>query len=148
MSSVRTGETGADDAHSGDDHHGIQQEGAEVVTGLQQDPHGSHGSNQDVSADDPHPGGAGQVDGVPVQTDKQADYDADAAGDGGDGQRSALAVNKEAEQNSHHDEQQGDHSHGGVGLIVGAVRIDTHEGAGHDGGESGHHQHQGQVRED
>ena len=85
---------------------------------------------------------------MPVQADGQADHDADDTQDGSHGQGSTLTVHEEAEQDGHDDEQQGDHSHGGVGLVERAVSIEANKGAGHDGGEGGHHQDQGQIRED
>ena len=145
---VRAGEARADDAHGGDDHHAVEQEGAEVVTGLEQDPHRSYRGDEDVHADDPHPRGVGQVDGVEVQADDQADDDTHHAHNGGHRQGRAPAVDGQAEDNGHQDEQNGNHGHGGVGVVGGAVGVEAVEGAGHDGGEGGHHQHQGQVRED
>ena len=89
---------------------------------------------------------------MPVQADEQADHDAHAAGNGGHCQGGPAAVDKEAEQDGHDNEQQGDHGHGRVGGRGGGVQHAVHigglEGAGHDGGESGHHQHQGQVGKD
>ena len=142
----------ADDTHDSQNHHAVQQEGAQVVTGLQQDPHGGDGGHSDVQADDDHPHVVAQVDGVPVQTDDHADHDTDNTDNGGDAQRGIAAVYEEAEQDSHHDEQDGDEGGGGVGSggsqIHSAVSgVGSLEGVGHDGGESGNHQDQGQVSE-
>ncbi len=82
-----------------------------------------------------------------VQANDQAQHDAHNAHDGGHRQGSAPAVDTETENDGHHDEQDGHHSHRGIGGVLGAVVVNALEGAGHDGGEGSHHQHQGQVRE-
>ena len=142
----------ADDAHDSQDHHAVQQEGAQVVTGLQQDPHGGDGSNADVQTDNDHPHGVVQIDGMPVQADDHADHDADDADDRGNAQRRVAAIDKEAEDDGHQDEHDGDDGGGGIGsgsrIVHSAVSgIGGLEGVGHDGGEGRHHQDQGQVSE-
>ena len=84
----------ADDTHDSQNHHAVQQEGAQVVTGLQQDPHGSDGGHADVQTHNDHPHGVAQVDGVPVQADDHADHDADDADDRGNAQRRVAADRK------------------------------------------------------
>ena len=59
-------------ADDGYDQHGIQQEGAQVVTGLQQDPDRGHGSNGNVDANNPHPGTGGEVERMEVHSDGHA----------------------------------------------------------------------------
>ena len=157
---IETGESGhihggvaAQDAHNGQDDHTVQQEGAEVVTGLQQDPHGGNGSNADVQTNDDHPHGVAQVDGVPVQADVHAHGDTDHTDNGGDAQRSITTVYEEAEDDGHQDEHDGDDGGGSVGgrslqIHSAGLGISGLEGVGNDGCESGHHQDQGQIGED
>ena len=146
------GGVAADDAHHGQDHHGVQQEGAQVVAGLQQDPHGGDGCDGDIQANDDHPSVAAEIDGVPLEADVHAHGNADDADDGGNTQRRIPAIDKEAEDDGHQDEHDGDDGGGGVGggsgLIQHAVHIGGLEGVGHDGGKGSHHQDQGQVCED
>ena len=142
----------ADDTNHSQNHHAVQQEGAQVVTGLQQDPHGSDGGHADVQTHNDHPHGVAQVDGVPVQADDHADHDADDADDRGNAQRRVAAIDKEAEQNGHQDEHDGDDGGGSVGGGSGIVDSSVSgvgglEGVGHDGGKGRHHQDQGQVSE-
>ena len=59
-------------ADDGYDQHGIQQEGAQVVTGLQQDPDRGYGSNGDINTDNPHPGTGGEVERMEVHADCHA----------------------------------------------------------------------------
>ncbi len=82
-----------------------------------------------------------------LQADDQADDDTNHAHHGGHRQGGPAAVDAHAENDGHHDEQDGHHGYRGVGLVVGSVLVDSYKGAGHDGGESGHHQDQGEVRE-
>ena len=143
---------GNDDAQGSDGQHGVQQEGGQIVTGLQQDPHGSHGSHSDVDTDDPHPGLAGQVDGVEVHADGDDGDDGQNADDGSGAHGDIPAVHGKAKDDSDDDEQQGNHSHTGIGqrsgLVQNALIEGGAEGAGHDGGEGSHDQDQGQVGED
>ena len=142
----------ADDAHNSQDNHTIQQEGAEVVTGLQQDPHGGNGSNTDVQTHDDHPHGVAQVDGMPVQADVHASGDTDNTNDGGNTQVGVAAVYEEAEDDGHQNEHDGDDGGGSIGgrrlIVNGAgLRVSGLEGVGNDGCEGSHHQNQGQIRE-
>lgn len=59
--------------------HGVQQEGTEVVTGLEQDPHGGDGSHQNVQPYDPHPRIGGEVKGMEIQADEDDDHDGNHA---------------------------------------------------------------------
>ena len=137
--------------HGRQDQHGVQQEGGQIVTGLEQDPDGGDGGDQNVHAHDPHPRGGGQVDGVEVQADEDDGHDGDHADDGGNADGSVAAVDAVTEDDGDQDEQQGHHGHLRVGLrglhVQNAVHIGGAEGAGHDGRESGHDQNQGQIRE-
>ena len=142
----------ADDTHHSQDHHAVQQEGAQVVTGLEQNPHRGDGGHADIQAHDDHPHGVAQIDGMPVQADDHADGDTDNTDNGGNAQRGVAAVYEEAEQDGHHDEHDGDDGGGSVGgrglQVHETVRgIGGLEGVGHDGGEGRHHQDQRQVRE-
>ena len=139
-------------ADGGNGQHGVQQEGGQVVTGLEQNPDGGDGSNGDVQANNPHPGGVGQVDGMPVHADGHAQADGDDTGDGGNAHGGIPAVNHEAEGNGDDDEKQGNHGHRSGGSGGGQIHLTVHilggEGAGHDGSEGSYHQNQGQVGED
>ena len=74
--------------------------------------------------------------------------DMEALRDISDGCLLYTSVNEEAENNGHDYEQQRNHCNGGVVVIESAVRGEAVEGAGHDRGESGDNQDQGQIRED
>ena len=143
---------GNDDAQGSDGQHGVQQEGGQIVTGLQQDPHGGNGRDGNVQTNDPHPGGVGQVDGMPVHTDDHAQADGSHTGNGGNAHGRVAAVNHKAEGDGDYDEQQGNHCHGSGGSGSGHIQLTIHilgcEGTGNDGRESGNDQDQGQVRED
>ena len=49
------GECGSKDTNNGNDHHGIQQIAGQIVTGLQQYPHGDQRRNSDVNTDEDDP---------------------------------------------------------------------------------------------
>ena len=144
---------GQNHAHHGQSQHGVQQEGAQVVTGLQQNPHRGDGGNGDVHAADPHPGVLAQIDGVEVHADGDDGHNGDDAHNAGNAHGGVPAVHQEAEDNGDGDEQQRHHGHPGVGLRGGKIHRTAllkggAEGAGHDGGEGRHHQDQRQVGED
>ena len=75
----------ANDADDREDHHRIQQERAEVVTRLEQDPHRRDGSDQNVDAADDHPGLVAQIDRMPLDAEPHDQSDADNADDRNDG---------------------------------------------------------------
>ena len=142
-----TGEGGADDGDDSDDHHAIEQEGAQVVTRLEQDPDRQQRSDRDVDRDEEHPEGTAEV-----QADELAEHndenDADDADDRGRTDLGVLAVHEEAEDSGDDDEEDGGHGRGAVGRIGGGGRIDRNEGAGHDSGEGGDDQDQNGEGED
>ena len=132
--------------------HCVQQEGGQVVTGLQQNPHGSNGGHGDVNAHDPHPGLAGQINGMEIHADGDDGDNAQNADNGSGAHGNIAAVNGKAEDNGDDNEQQGDHGNPGVCLrssqIHSAVHKGCGEGAGNDGGKGCNHQNQRQVGED
>ena len=143
----------ADDADEREEHHGVQQEGAEVVTRLQQDPHRRDGSHEDVDAADDHPGLVAQVDRVPLDAEPHDQGDGNNADERGHAQRRVSAVHEETEEDRQDDEQQRDDRRGRVGsrlrhIDSAALQIGGLERVGNDGRERGHDQDQGQVRED
>ena len=87
-----------------------------------------------------------------VHADGNDHHDADDAHHGSHAHRSVAAIDAEAKDDGDHDEQQGHHSHAGIalrGCIVHSTSLGEGgaEGAGHNGGESGHDQDQGQISE-
>ena len=142
----------ADDADECEDHHAVEQEGAQVVTGLQEDPYRSDGGDENVHAADDHPCLIAEVDGVPVQTENHAANDEGNADNGGNTERSVSSVNEEAEEDSDDDEEDGDHRGACVccaGRVVdGAVfKEGGLEGVGDDGSKCGNDEQEGQVSE-
>ena len=138
----------ADDTYSSDDHHAVEQEGGQVVTRLEQDPNGSYGSNQNVNCDNHHPSGVGEVNGMEVKADNQAKNDADNACNGSNADGRALAVYKVTEDDSHYNEQNGDHCNRSISVIESALLGEAIEGACNDGSECCYYQQKGEVRED
>ena len=113
----------AQDTQNCNNHHAVEQEGGQIVTGLEQDPDRSDRSDGDVHTTDEHPSGVGEHQGMEIQADGQADDDGDDADDTGDAQRGVAAIDQEAEDDGHDDEQDGDHGHGrmGAGLSGGHI---------------------------
>ena len=139
------------DAHHGGQHHGVEQERAEVVAGLEQDPDGRHRGHEDVQAQQPHPGIVARVEGE-AQAQGDDAHDARHAQQGGPAQGHLETVDQQAEDHGQHDEQQGDGGRGAVDVVVDqrarGIGHEAVEGARHDGGEGPHHQHQGQEGKD
>ena len=136
-------------ADDGYDQHGIQQEGAQVVTGLQQDPDRGYGSNGNVDANDPHPGTGGEVERMEVHADGHAEHDGNDAQNGRSHHGSMTAVYGKTEYDSDQDEHDGDHGHGCVGsaglVVNGAVHDLGAKGGSYDSRKGRNHQDQGQV---
>ena len=142
----------ADDADNGEDHHTVEQEGAQVVTGLEQDPNRRYGCNEDVNAADDHPGLVAEVDGVPLEADNHGDSDKNNADDGGNTEGCVSSVNEEAEENCQDDEEDGDHRGAGVcstGCVVDGTGLGEGclKGVGNDGAECSNDEQEGQVSE-
>ena len=143
----------ADDADNGEDHHAVEQEGAQVVTGLEQDPNRRYGCDEDVNAADDHPGLVAEVDRMPVQADIHCNGDQNNADDGGNTERSVSSVNEETEEDCQNDEEDGDHRGAGVcgaGCIVDSAvfKVSCLEGVCNDRAECGNDEQEGQVSED
>ena len=143
---------GAEDADDGDNQHGVQQEGAQVVTGLEQNPDGRDGGDGDVEADNPHPGLRGEVERVEVHADGHDEDDGDDAEDGRGRNGLMAAVYADAEDDGYGDEEQGDHGDGSIRRtgrrVEHTVLEGGTEGGGHDGREGCHDEDQCQIGED
>ena len=85
---------------------GIQQEGVQIVTRLQQNPDRGDRSNEDVNHQDANPNVFGQVQRIHV-ADSDCNNQHDNTDNGADAEAQAAAIYGEAEDNSQHDEQQG-----------------------------------------
>ncbi len=143
---------GSDDAHQSHGQHGIEQERAQIVTGLQQNPYRRHRGDGDIDAYDDHPGIGGEIQWMEVHADGHDDYDGDDAQDGGYAHGHVPAVYGKSERNGNQDEQQRYHGDGGIGSachLVESARlvILRAEGGCNDGCECGHHQNQSQIGE-
>ena len=142
----------ADDTDDREDHHRVQQERAEVVTRLEQDPNRRDGSDQNVDAADDHPGLVAQVDRMPLDAKPHHQGNGHNTDDRGHADRRISAVHEETEEDGQDDEQQRDDRRRGVGRgsshIHDPIHIGGLERIGNDGRERGHDQDQGQVRED
>ena len=122
------GEGGADNGDDRNDHHGIEQEGAQVVTRLEQNPDRKQRSNRDVHSNEEHPEGTAEVQ-ADVLTEEDDRDNAENADDGGRADLGVLAIHKETEDCSNDDEEDGGHCRGAVGRIGRSSRINRHEGA-------------------
>ena len=143
----------ADDADDGEDHHAVEQEGAQVVTRLQQDPDRRYGCHKDVNAADDHPGLVAEVDRMPVEADVHCNGDQGNADNGGNTERCVSSVDEEAEQDSQNDEEDGDHRGAGVCgarrvVDSSAFKVGSLEGVCNDRAECGDDEQKGQVSED
>ena len=142
---------GSYDAYYRHDEHGVEQEGGEVVPGLQENPHGSDGGDGNVKADEPHPGVGGEIEGVEIHADGHAEHNGCYAKDGGSHHAGVAAVYRKAEYNGHGNEEEGHHGHGSLGgalrFIQHAIFIDRTEGGSHDGRKGRHHQDECEVGE-
>ena len=142
----------ANDTDDREDHHRVQQERAEVVTRLEQDPNRRDGSDQNVDAADDHPGLVAQVDRMPLDAKPHHQGNGHNTDDRGHADRRISAVHEETEEDGQDDEQQRDDRRRGVGRgsrhIHNTIHIGGLERVGNDGRERGHDQDQGQVRED
>ena len=143
----------ADDADNCEDHHAVEQEGAQVVTRLEQDPNRRYGCDEDVNAADDHPGLVAEVDRMPVQADIHCNGDQNNADDGGNTERSVSSVNEETEEDCQNDEEDGDHRGAGVcgaGCVVDSAvfKVSCLEGVCNDRAECGNDEQEGQVSKD
>ena len=143
----------ADDADNCEDHHAVEQEGAQVVTRLEQDPYRSYGCDKNVDTADDHPCLIAEVDRMPVQADIHCNGDQNNADDGGNTERSISSVNEEAEENSQNDEEDGNHRGAGVccaGRIVDRTvfKVGRLEGVCNDRAERRNDEDKGQVSKD
>ena len=142
-----------DDSYYSDCQHSIEQEGGEVVAGLEKNPDRSYRGDGDVETDNPHPGGVRQVEGVPVHADGDDGNDGDNTEDGGAGHGSVAAIYAEAEDHGDGDEEQGYHSDASLTYalrhddIAVGIKLGC-KGGGNNSGESSYDQNQGQVSED
>ena len=142
---------GAENADYGDNQHGIQQEGTQIVTRLEQDPDRGDRGDGDVNADEDHPGLGGEIQRMPIHADGHDEDDGRDAKDrrGYDG--GVPVINEDAEHDGDDDEEQGNHGHGGIGragcLIEDAVPVRGAEGRGNNGCEGCHDENQRQVGE-
>ena len=163
--------TGRADADDGQDDDAVEQEGIQIVTGLEQDPHGHHGGDEDVHQGDHHPGVLAHAHDGEVEAGSNAAAQQGHAHHGVD-QGVVVAALQQAEEHRQGDEQQGGRRHGtsGAGVlishshsrVVGFLvqhafhhvgfladrRGDGGEGTGHDVAEGRHHQQQHQEHED
>ncbi len=142
-----TGEGAADDGNDGDDHHAVEQEGAQVVTRLEQNPDRKQRSDRDIDGDEEHPEGAAgmQADNLSEEDDGN---NADDADDGRRTDLGILAVHEETEDGGNDDEQNRGHGRGTVGGVGGGGRINRRKGSGNDRREGGDNQNQNGQRED
>ena len=142
---------GSYNPYDGHDEHGVEQEGGEVVPGLQENPYGSDGSDGNIKADEPHPGMGGKIEGMEIHADGHAEDNGTYAKDGGSHHAGVAAVYRKAKYNGYGNKEQGYHGHGRLGgtlcFIHHAVFIDSAEGGSHDGCKGRHHQNQSQIRE-
>ena len=99
---VSAGEENTDDSN---DHHAVEQEGAEVVTRLEQHPDRKQRSKHDVNCDEEDPEGTAAVD-TEVQTCDNDGNDADDTDDGSGAYLAVLAVDEVAEDKGDNDKEQ------------------------------------------
>ena len=140
-------------AHNADERkgdHAVQQERAQEVAGLKQNPNGGNGSNHDIYAQQDHPCGVierdqGEVVADGNQNNDDCDGD-DDIGDGGD----LAAAGGQAVYDCYNDEQHGNHRGALICKVrsLGCVCQVNGEGVGNDRSEGGNNQDQGQVSKD
>ena len=99
----------ADDTDDGNDDHEVKQEGAQIITGLQQDPYRSDRSDRDINTQKDHPGLVGQVDRMPVEAKDNNSDDTNDADDRGNADACMTAVNGKTEDDGQQDEEQRNH---------------------------------------
>ena len=143
---------GADDTDESDDHHTVEQEGGQVVTGLEKNPDGQQRSEGDVHSDEDDPEGTTHVE-ADVQTGEGDEDDTDDANDGGGADGSVLAVHEETEDDSDNDEEQGGGSGGSSTGNVGTADSDDRvsggsEGTSNNSGEGGNDEDENEQCED
>ncbi len=118
-----TREGSADYGNYSQNHHAVEQEGAEVVTRLKKNPYRKQRSYRDIDCNENNPESA-----VEVQTDIQADQnnrdDADNANDCSRADLRILAVHKETEDNCNQDEQHGGHGCSALSRYISTSRND------------------------
>ena len=112
----------------------IQQEGVQVVAGLQQNPYRSDGSDEDVSHQDINPSSFGQYQREHV-TSSNSSYQQNNANNGTNLQIQAATIYAQAEYDCQNDEQQG------CSCRCGA----SNEGASNDVCKSSHNNDQGYI---
>ncbi len=100
-------------------HHTIEQEGAQVVTRLEQNPDWQQGCNRDVYCNEDNPEGTAEVESSKLADNNNRD-DADNTSDGGRADRSILAVHKETEDCSNDDKEDRCHCSGAVCSVGGS----------------------------
>ncbi|MBQ2484649.1 MAG: hypothetical protein II519_04975, partial [Muribaculaceae bacterium] len=142
----------ADDGDNRNGNHEVEQERAQIIAGLQQNPNRCDRGNQDIDAEDVHPGIVGERDRMPVKADDNDQDDADTADYGSDADRNIFLVNQNAEDDRKHDEQDRDRRCGEVGVEVGSFEhlaggVGAAEGTCYDGGKCRHNEQQRQPRE-
>lgn len=115
---------------------GIQQEGVQIVTRLQQNPDRSDRSNEDVNHQDANPYVFAQVQRIHV-ADSDCNNQHDNTDNGAYAEAQAAAIYGEAEDNSQHDEQQ----RSGCSLRA------CYEGSGYDVSESSDNNQQSYICE-
>ena len=145
------GQRCADDRNNCHDDHKIEQERAQVIARLQQDPHRSDRRDQNVKSKDIHPGLVAHGNRMPVETDEDDQNNADTSDDGSDADIHIISVHKHAEHDGQHDKEYRDDGRGEVGIEICTFKRDARsvrvsECGSDDGCKCRHNQQQRQPR--
>ncbi len=145
---IRMSTDDADDSH---DEHRIEQERGQIVSWLQKDPYRCDGSDGDVKADEPHPGGGGEIERMEIHADVHTESDGSDPHDGGNGHAHVTAVYSKSKDNSYQDEEDGNHGYrsrsGTLRFIQYTIIIDRTKGIGYDGCKGSNDENQGEIGE-
>ena len=125
-----------EDADDTAGNHHEQQEGADIVTRLFQEPHGHDGRKEDVSEDDVQPGHAVQINRQ-VDADVEHGDQEDDSDDEADFFAGVELLDEQAKSDGDEDEQHGNGSGSGIGQDHGTILGEAVERRSDDIAESG-----------
>ena len=144
------GHAGADDTDESNDHHAVEQEGAQIVTRLEQDPDRQQRSNRDIDSNEDDPEGTAAVD-TDVEADENDGNDADDTDDRSRADGNVLAVHEVTEDNGNDNEEERGRCGGCLGIdFTGGEQGVGRVGkcAGNNGGEGCNNENQNEQCED
>ena len=141
-------EAGDQNADNGEDHHAVEQVGAEVVTRLEEYPDRDEGCDRDVSADEYDPEGTA-CSKTELQSEEQESKDADDTDYRSRNDSEAGAV---CEETVYYSQDYEEHGYNCGRLISGRLCYDAcavrHEGSGDDVYEGRNDEHENEQSED